>query len=470
MTTSTTDAEAIREAFAKIVVEADRDWNGNVAGYRKYLVDRLTDCGLFVLASRREAQEPVAWRVTYADGETVYLRHKPSGDSGVYECAPLYTAPPADAGMREAFVRVLASLAAAISILERTPKAKKAVASDKMFDTMLDDYRKALEAGRQALTAPGATTKSDGGDLPANLAEIIETELTAWRGVNGGGFTTHAAALGISCAIRSAVFRANNTESDGGHGGQPYASTDAVEGASAPNATSGKQEGRTGIEVGASQTPGSSMSSGQSAPIVAGQAPGPSDPSSTRSDVTASLEGDAVERVARIKSLLVSFHRNSCYPEAMTGELNDAAERILATGLVPDEAAVRAEITEARQEAADSLAILDAIADYVGCPHDEELTVDHVRQHYLKLEDAAQRQGIEDAGRIANAQAYGAAREQAIRADERERCAKVADGWLAQFAHHEIKYVSARMYASDAIQDIATAIRKMPQEVKHEAE
>ena len=199
-------------------------------------------------------------------------------------------------------------------------------------------------------------------------------------------------------------------------------------------------------------------------------APGPSDPSSTRSDVTASLEGDAVERVARIKSLLVSFHRNSCYPEAMTGELNDAAERILATGLVPDEAAVRAEITEARQEAADSLAILDAIADYVGCPHDEELTVDHVRQHYLKLEDAAQRQGIEDAGRIANAQAYGAAREQAIRADERERCAKVADGWLAQFAHHEIKYVSARMYASDAIQDIATAIRKMPQEVKHEAE
>ena len=175
MTTSTTDAEAIREAFAKIVVEADRDWNGNVAGYRKYLVDRLTDCGLFVLASRREAQEPVAWRVTYADGETVYLRHKPSGDSGVYECAPLYTAPPADAGMREAFVRVLASLAAAISILERTPKAKKAVASDKMFDTMLDDYRKALEAGRQALTAPGATTKSDGGEeRPASnpLSEV----------------------------------------------------------------------------------------------------------------------------------------------------------------------------------------------------------------------------------------------------------------------------------------------------------
>ena len=178
MTTSTTDAEAIREAFAKIVVEADRDWNGNVAGYRKYLVDRLTDCGLFVLASRREAQEPVAWRVTYADGETVYLRHKPSGDSGVYECAPLYTASPADAGMREVFVRVLASLAAAISILERTPKAKKAVASDKMFDTMLNDYRKALEIGRAALTAPGATTKSDDGflgTLPSGESEPVVT-------------------------------------------------------------------------------------------------------------------------------------------------------------------------------------------------------------------------------------------------------------------------------------------------------
>lgn len=61
----------------------------------------------------------------------------------------------------------------------------------------------------------------------------------------------------------------------------------------------------------------------------------------------ASLQGeDAVERVARIKSLLASFHRNSCYPEAMTGELNDAAERILATGLVPDEAATRADERE----------------------------------------------------------------------------------------------------------------------------
>ncbi|BEV44701.1 hypothetical protein [Afipia carboxidovorans] len=90
--------------------------------------------------------------------------------------------------------------------------------------------------------------------------------------------------------------------------------------------------------------------------------------------------------------------------------LYDADEgKFAVVGTKPDEASIRAELAEARQEAADSLAVLDAIADYVGCPHDEELTVDHVRQHYMKLENAAQRQGIEDAGRIANAQAYAAA-------------------------------------------------------------
>ncbi len=47
-------------------------------------------------------------------------------------------------GMREA-VPVAASLAAAISLLERGGKsAKKAAASDKMFDQMLSDYRKSL--------------------------------------------------------------------------------------------------------------------------------------------------------------------------------------------------------------------------------------------------------------------------------------------------------------------------------------
>lgn len=139
-----------------------------------------------------------------------------------------------------------------------------------------------------------------------------------------------------------------------------------------------------------------------------------------------------------------------------------------ATGLVPDEAAIRAELTEARQEAADSLAILDAIADYVGCPHDEELTVDHVRQHYMKLENAAQRQGVEDAGRIANAQAYSAEREAAVRADEREkqreRDAEIADCIgdkydATSFMSPNAEQVAALRSKEQAAHEIAAAIR-----------
>jgi len=50
---------------------------------------------------------------------------------------------------RDPLVGLVASLSAAISLLERTPKAKKAAPSDTMFEMMLSDYRKALEAGRQ---------------------------------------------------------------------------------------------------------------------------------------------------------------------------------------------------------------------------------------------------------------------------------------------------------------------------------
>ena len=135
---------------------------------------------------------------------------------------------------------------------------------------------------------------------------------------------------------------------------------------------------------------------------------------------TASLQGeDAVERVKALAHRFWSIHPSTIAAMNLTREEFYAREMmaLLATGLVPDEAAIRAELSEVRQEATDSLRVLDAIADYVGCPHDEELSVDHVRQHYMKLENAAQRQGIEDAARIANAQAYVTVNEAAIRAD-----------------------------------------------------
>lgn len=54
------------------------------------------------------------------------------------------------AAARAEGVRVAASLAAAISLLERGGKAaKKAAPSDKMFDQMLIDYRAALDAFRK---------------------------------------------------------------------------------------------------------------------------------------------------------------------------------------------------------------------------------------------------------------------------------------------------------------------------------
>lgn len=46
----------------------------------------------------------------------------------------------------ETYKQMLASLVAAVSLLENG--GKKAAASDKMFDQMLADYRKAIEAGR----------------------------------------------------------------------------------------------------------------------------------------------------------------------------------------------------------------------------------------------------------------------------------------------------------------------------------
>ena len=59
-----------------------------------------------------------------------------------------------------------AHLAAAISLLERGGKAaKKAAASDKMFDIMLNDYRKSMERARAALAAlPAPPEEADDSD------------------------------------------------------------------------------------------------------------------------------------------------------------------------------------------------------------------------------------------------------------------------------------------------------------------
>ncbi len=65
-----------------------------------------------------------------------------------------------NARMREAAIDCAASLAAAISLLERSPKT--AAPSNKMFDQMLADYRAALTRARNALEGRDRA-RSDGG-------------------------------------------------------------------------------------------------------------------------------------------------------------------------------------------------------------------------------------------------------------------------------------------------------------------
>jgi len=52
----------------------------------------------------------------------------------------------------------------------------------------------------------------------------------------------------------------------------------------------------------------------------------------------------------------------------------------------------------------------------------------------------------------------------AVAEAEKERCAKVADGWLNEYAGFSPQYVSANKWANDAVRDIAAAIRGLKDE------
>jgi len=78
------------------------------------------------------------WFVEPSRGDTEYIR------ADIHEAEV--------ARLRGVAISTAASLAAAISLLERGGKAaKKAAPSDKMFDQMLTDYRNSLDAARAAL-------------------------------------------------------------------------------------------------------------------------------------------------------------------------------------------------------------------------------------------------------------------------------------------------------------------------------
>ena len=81
------------------------------------------------------------------------------GDKRAFNCLPcaasqakrLLTRAPSDAALVEALEDVTAHLAAAISLLSRSPKT--GAASNKMFDQMLIDYDNSAARGRAALAA-----------------------------------------------------------------------------------------------------------------------------------------------------------------------------------------------------------------------------------------------------------------------------------------------------------------------------
>lgn len=78
----------------------------------------------------------------------------------------------------DAIIGVMAALAAAISLLERTPQSKKAASSDRMFDQMLVDYRKALDDGRAALSSSAGPAVEPDGEIV--MFEGVGKEVS-WR-------------------------------------------------------------------------------------------------------------------------------------------------------------------------------------------------------------------------------------------------------------------------------------------------
>lgn len=89
------------------------------------------------------------------------------------------SAPASVAAMKEALMSTVAHLAAAISLLERTTESKKAAPSNKMFDVMLSDYRKALVVGRDAIAA------IDKIDVAASGPSDSVSEVLTWKIVDG---------------------------------------------------------------------------------------------------------------------------------------------------------------------------------------------------------------------------------------------------------------------------------------------
>ena len=102
----------------------------------------MTDEELSAIIARAEK----AWPTVWIDRETAKTIEGLTPEEFLAIAAGLRRA-------REALRDTTVHLIAAVSLLENTPKAKKAAASDTIFNTMLADYRAAFERGRAALAS-----------------------------------------------------------------------------------------------------------------------------------------------------------------------------------------------------------------------------------------------------------------------------------------------------------------------------
>jgi hypothetical protein len=137
----------------------------------------------------------------------------------------------------------------------------------------------------------------------------------------------------------------SSTSSDGGSMEQPFALADAVRETPAPRASSGKQEGRTGSEVGAKKIAGSSMSCGPDKPIIAGQAPSPSESTHGKPDgavreaileivdsfvtaITPKVQSILIDHLS-VDALEMNIDGIGSATEAIMGEFSDGMEAAL---------------------------------------------------------------------------------------------------------------------------------------------
>lgn len=143
---------------------AAQNTEGCLYSQRKMLNDASAALRLSALEAPAAGDgEPVAWQWRYrtqtgrfGTWEDGRARDWVKASRGfVYEERPLYTAPPADAGMREALQKL-------VDAWDALPPGRYPDAT--IAKWMNDTVWPAIEVGMKALTAPGATTKSDGGD------------------------------------------------------------------------------------------------------------------------------------------------------------------------------------------------------------------------------------------------------------------------------------------------------------------